>query len=143
MARGSRTAAQALCDVLHATGYIRTNADFARLLKINPTNISAYLADPGQGGRRVSPRIDTLAQWCWAISQGTALDIRIVIDSSGELLFQVKGHAKGGEPIEEISMTTCYREIDQMPLLSWGKEWTEFLDTYEKFYVERNKSLTP
>lgn len=136
MARGSKTAAQALCDVLHSAGYIRTNADFARLLKINPTNISAYLASPGQEGRRVSPRIDTLAQWCWAISQSTGLDIRIVLDSSGELLFQVRGHNRAGEPIEEASITTCYREVDQMPLLSWGKEWSTFLETYEKFYVE-------
>lgn len=135
MARGSETAARALCQILRENGYIVRNADFARLLKINPTNISAYLAQP-EKNRRISPRIDTIAQWCWAISQQTALDIQLVIDSSAELLFRVSGHNAEGHPVEEQSHTTNYREIDQMPLHSWGLEWNQFLKTYDRFLVE-------
>jgi predicted transcriptional regulator len=135
MARGSETAARVLCQILRENGYIKTNADFARLLKINPTNISAYLAQP-EKSRRISPRIDTIAQWCWAISQQTALDIQVVIDSSAELLFKASGHNADGLPIEEETRTTNYRELDQMPLHSWGREWNQFLQTYDRFLVE-------
>jgi hypothetical protein len=136
VARRADAAARALHQLLVETGYATTAADTARLLRIDPKNISAYLAAPGSRGRRVRPRIDTLAQWCWVISQTTGLELQVVADGSGEVYYEVSGYGAAGQPIVSKRLLTNYRETDASPLPSWVTEWDTFIRQYATFYVE-------
>jgi len=136
MARKSDSAARVLYSVLERTGYVKKNVDMARILRINEANISSYLARHSTKGKRIHARIDTISQWCWALNQTTGLKIKITIDPSAEVVFEIDGHDAQGNPLESWVETTSYREQDQIPLVQWEKEWNDFIKRYERFLVE-------
>jgi hypothetical protein len=120
--------------ILQDHGYVKTQSDLSKILRIGDKNVSRYLLPPGHK-HRISPRIDTLAGWCWAISQTTGLGLRLVIDSSAEVSIGVSGYKSNGEPVEDQVIHTSYRETDMVPLQSWVEEWLKFLKKYKSFYT--------
>lgn len=133
LARGAKTAAQVLWSILQDHGYANSQNDLGRMLRISEKNTYKYLL-PEDHKNRISPRIDTIAHWCWAISQTTGLTIRVVIDSSAELSLEVSGYDVNGRAVEEQVICTSYREVDLLPLQSWSKDWFKFLKKYKHFY---------
>lgn len=140
MARGSDTATRVLWGALERHGYVQSIADFARVLRVDPKNASAYLAPRGERRRRIKPRLDTISQWCWAISQTTSLSVGFSCDPSGEIVIEISGFHADGTPIPVERKVTNYREIDQAPLRQWEREWGKFLEDHTSFYVESRKS---
>lgn len=120
--------------MLNRHGYTKTQAELAQVLRICDKNVSRYLLPVGHR-HRISPRLDTIAGWCWFISQTTGLSLRIVVDSSAEVVIEASGYSAQGEPIEEESVLTSYREVDASPAKSWAEEWTKFLKRYKSFYT--------
>lgn len=136
MRRSSRSPAATILHILQSTGYASNGAEMGRLLRIEPKNVHRYLQPEGARWRIV-PKLETLAQWCWALSQSTGLSLRLLIDSSGELDIEVSGYTASGEPLTPQTHNTAYREHDTTPLASWGRDWIEFLARFREYYVER------
>ncbi len=136
MRRNSRSPAVTILSILQSTGYVSNGAEMGRLLRIEPKNVHRYLQPEGARWRIV-PKLETLAQWCWALSQSTGLSLRLLIDSSGELDIEVSGYTASGEPVTPRSYNTAYREQDAAPLASWGRDWSEFLARFREYYVEK------
>lgn len=141
MARKSDSAARVLYSILEKTGYVKKKVDMARILRINDSNISSYLARHNTKGKRIHARLDTISQWCWVLNQTTGLKIKITIDPSAEVVFEIEGHDAQGLPLESWMETTSYREQDQIPSAQWEKEWIEFIKKYERFFVESKEGL--
>jgi hypothetical protein len=137
MRQNSKSPAATILCILQATGYAESGAEMGRLLRIAPKNVHRYL-QPETGRWRISPRLETLAQWCWALSQTTGLSLRIIIDSSGELDIEASGYAADGSPVPLTTHNTSYREWDQIPLQSWSQDWREFLTRFRAYYVDRS-----
>ena len=138
MPRSSRSPASSLLRILQDTGYVSNGAEMGRLLRIEAKNIHRYLQPEGARWR-ISPKLETLAQWCWALSQSTGLSLRLLIDSSGELDIEVSGYSAAGNPLSTQLYNTNYRRCDAAPLASWGVEWAEFLERFQRYYVERSQ----
>jgi hypothetical protein len=134
LARGADTAARALWVILRDHGYARCQNDLGKILRISEKNAYKYLLPEGHKNR-ISPRIDTIAHWCWAVSQTTGLTLRLVVDSSAEVSLEVSGYNASGEAVEEQVIVTSYREVDLLPLQSWSSEWFKFLKRYKSFYT--------
>ena len=134
LARGAETAARALWSILRDHGYAKCQNDLGKMLRISEKNVYKYLL-PEDHRNRISPRIDTIAHWCWAVSQTTGLTLRMVVDSSAEVSLEVSGYDASGEAIEEQVVHTSYREVDLLPLQSWSTEWFKFLKKYKSFYT--------
>jgi hypothetical protein len=139
MRQQSKTTAQTVLLILSDTGYCSSAAEMGRLLRIEPKNIHRYL-QPSGSQWRIAPRIETLAQWCWAITQTTGLSLRVLIDSSGEVDIEVSGYDAHGKAIQTTLHNTSYREHDQYPLQHWQAEWAEFLEHFSEYYVEKSTS---
>lgn len=138
MARSARTPLRVLYDLLVEQGYCDTQVEFADLLRISRSNIASYLAGT-HAKYRISPRLDSLHCWAWAVSRQTGLQIGLKIDSSGEVLWEATGWDKFGKEIPPTRLETSFREQDSRPLASWSPEWSEFLSEHCNGYRSSGK----
>jgi hypothetical protein len=127
MARNARTPLRVLYDLLCAQGYCDTQVQFADLLRISRSNIASYRASPGSK-YRISPRLDSLHCWAWAVSRQTGLEVALRVDPRGEVLWEAGGWNAKGKQIEPVRLETSFREHDARPLSSWAAEWGRFLE---------------
>ena len=111
MARNARTPLRVLYDLLCEQGYVDTQVQFADLLRISRSNIASYLASPN-AKYRISPRLDSLQCWAWAVSRQTGLEIALLVDPSGEVLWEADGWNSRGKQIEPTRLETSFREHD-------------------------------
>ena len=129
MARNARTPLRVLYDLLCEQGYCDTQVQFADLLRISRSNIASYLAGPG-AKYRISPRLDSLQCWAWAVSRQTGLELALRVDASGEVLWEAGGWNATGKQIEPKRLETSFREHDSRPLASWATEWHDYLERH-------------
>ena len=126
MALHARTALRVLYDLLVTAGYCDTQVQFAELLRIKPNNVASYLAAPS-ARYRVSPRLDTLLCWAWALSRETALEVSLRVEPCGEVLWHVTGWDARGQPFPPQQLQTSFREHEARPLVSWRADWQAYL----------------
>jgi hypothetical protein len=119
------TPLRAIYDLLVLHGYVDNQTQFTDLLRIGKTNVSSYMASKDKP-YRVSPRLDTLALWCWVISTHTNIRLQMIVDGATlDLSVEVTGYSKDGKPIDRAVIPTNFSSTFKCPVPSWHGEWVE------------------
>jgi hypothetical protein len=130
----------ALLEILRRTGYVKSKAEFARLLRMNEGNVYHHLAEPEQHYRIAIP-LGALHALCWTIDRVTGLRIEIRLTPDSELELRVFGTDVHGNDIDPpIRARTLYATpfvgakanepyvCDFQPTRPWRREWEEDWD---------------
>jgi len=130
----------AIFEILRRTGYAKSKADLARLLRMNEGNVYHHLAEPEKHYRLAIP-LGVLHALCWAIDRVTGLRIEILLTPDSECELRVFGTDAHGNDIDPpIRARTTYATpfvgakanepyvCDFQPTRPWRKEWEEDWD---------------